>query len=150
MTKKKLGRPTDYTDALADEICERVASGSSIRKICAEEGGPTMSAVFRWLNEHSYFQEQYVRAKEEQAELYADEIVQIADETNDPAKARLQIDARKWTAMKLKPKKYGERHTHEHSGPDGGPIKSETGLSENDRDILERFAANLKLGENNE
>lgn len=39
----------------------------------------------------------------------AEEIVIIADSCTDPHKARLQIDARKWYASKLAPKKYGDK-----------------------------------------
>lgn len=31
-------------------------------------------------------------------------------------RSRLRVDARKWIAAKLKPKKYGEKVEHEHSG----------------------------------
>jgi hypothetical protein len=137
------GRPTDYSLEVADKICERIALGDSIRKICVDEGMPAMSTVFRWLNVHKEFQEQYARAKEEQAETYADEIVTIADTAGNPvlvedvpllkdgepvmyadasavAHARLKVDARKWVASKLKPKKYGERI--QHAGDEESPI----------------------------
>src|SRR5271167_765212 len=38
---------------------------------------------------------------------------------------RLQIDARKWLIGKMAPKKYGDKQTHEHAGPDGGPVTLE-------------------------
>lgn len=62
-----------------------------------------------WLGKHAEFAAQYARAREEQADHYADELLEIADTTKDPNKARLQIDARKWKASKLAPKKYGEK-----------------------------------------
>jgi hypothetical protein len=43
------GRPTDYTEALAEEICLRLAEGESLVSICREEGMPRRAAVFRWL-----------------------------------------------------------------------------------------------------
>jgi len=51
----------------------------------------------------------YARAREDQADWHADEIVAIADTETDAAKARNRIDARKWKAAKLKPKVYGDR-----------------------------------------
>jgi hypothetical protein len=68
---------------------------------------PGFATVKRWLSENADFQAQYARAREEQADFYADEIIQIADTCTDTNKARLQIDARKWKASKLAPKKYG-------------------------------------------
>lgn len=95
---------------------------------------PAISTVFRWLRLEEGFSDQYARAKEEQADTLADEIVEIADEregkaiTADGAEVavvfdstavarnRLRVDARKWVAAKLKPKKYGEKQAIEHSG----------------------------------
>jgi hypothetical protein len=116
------GRPSSYTDEIADEICERLAEGESLRAICKSDGMPRMSSVFRWLADEANerFREQYARAREEQAEALADEIVTIADgETPnaDSARDRLRVDARKWVAAKLKPKKYGDKTLH-GSDPD--------------------------------
>jgi hypothetical protein len=36
---------------------------------------------------------------------------------------RLQVDARKWIAAKLKPKKYGDKQQTEVTGADGGPLQ---------------------------
>jgi hypothetical protein len=72
------------------------------------------------------FSAQYARAREAQADCWASEIVDLADETladaNHVAKARLQIDARKWVASKLMPRKYGDRVSAELTGANGGPI----------------------------
>ena len=55
--------------------------------------------------------QQYARAKEKAADKLADEIVEIADNATpqDAHVARLKVDARKWVAAKLLPKKYGDR-----------------------------------------
>jgi hypothetical protein len=86
---------------------------------------PTQSTIYYWLIKYPHFSEQYAQAREDQADTLADEIIAIADEMPmettdkegntrfDPAYIQWQrnrIDARKWTAMKLKPKKYGEAH----------------------------------------
>lgn len=85
---------------------------------------PSAETVRRWLADESYaqFRGQYARAREDQADTYADEIVTIADEATDPALARLQMDARKWVASKLAAKKYGDKVQTELSGPDGSAI----------------------------
>lgn len=111
--KRPVGRPTTYNQETADKICELIARGMSLRAICASADMPAGGTVHRWLAEHQDFQEQYARAREEQADGFADEIIDIADsvapETGEVAKAKLQIDARKWKASKLAPKKYGEK-----------------------------------------
>lgn len=67
-----------------------------------------------------------------QAEAFADEIIAIADgdAATDPAIAaamtardKLRVDARKWIASKLAPKKYGEKVTQEHTGAGGEPLE---------------------------
>ncbi|MBL4859396.1 MAG: hypothetical protein JKX96_00590, partial [Acinetobacter sp.] len=91
-------------------------------QICLEDGNPNIATVFRWLVKYKEFSDNYARARDEQSEGYADEIVYIADNAKDPALARLQIDARKWVASKLKPKKYGDRLDLNHGGQDGNPV----------------------------
>jgi hypothetical protein len=78
--------------------------------------------VVKWLNTYPDFNKDYVRAREDQADFHADEIVAIADEEEDPNKARVRIDARKWVAAKMRPKKYGDKVTQEVTGADGGPL----------------------------
>ena len=134
-----MARPTDYNQEIADKICEAIADGQSLRSICQTEDMPNKATVFRWLDKHKEFGDQYARAREEQAESLADEIVTIADSAGNPlmvddipllkdgepviyadasavAHARLKVDARKWVASKLKPKKYGDKLQTEHSG----------------------------------
>ncbi|WP_162651562.1 hypothetical protein [Lentilitoribacter sp. Alg239-R112] len=132
MTDKLIGRPSDYSQETADYICEKLCEGESLRAICLPDDMPNRSTVFRWLSLHDDFSNQYARAKEEQAEALADDIIAIADQY-DTAKdilepdliqrAKLRIDSRKWVASKLKPKKYGDKVQSEISGPDGGPLQ---------------------------
>jgi hypothetical protein len=99
---------------------------------------PGVSTVYRWLSDKPEFRDMYARAREDQADTLADQIVEIADQkegdygvdgdgvlvanTDHIQRAKLRVDARKWVAAKLKPKKYGDKLSTEHSGPDGGPI----------------------------
>lgn len=105
-----MGRPSGFTQAIADKICERIAAGESLRAICRDQNMPGLTSVWKWLGKHEDFGKQYARAREEQAETLADEIVAIADNgdlTSDDR--RIRVDARKWVASKLKPKQYGDR-----------------------------------------
>ena len=139
-TKKPPGRPTTYTEAIAASICAAVAEGMSLRKVCAMEGMPALPTLFRWLadEQRAEFREQYARAREAQADLLAEQILEIADDgTNDTyvddegnvrldhdhiARSRLRVDSRKWLAAKMAPKKYGDKITNEHTGAGGGAI----------------------------
>lgn len=97
---------------MAERICSLIADGLSLRKVCEADDMPDKETVRRWLIADEAFRAQYARARDEQADFYADELVEIADTEDDPAKARVRVDARKWVASKLKPKKYGERIEH--------------------------------------
>lgn len=144
-----MGRPSDFTQKIADIICERLADGESLRSICDSEGMPSRTSVFRWLNDpkQESFRNQYARAREEQAEFYAESIIDIADEevtmiradkhkpgadqdeeievvydSSAVARNRLRIDARKWYASKVAPKKFGDFKAVELTGANGGPV----------------------------
>lgn len=103
------GRPTNYSDELADAICEHLASGRSLLSFC-RENDIGYSTVTQWLRTNNKFAAKYTLARESQADFHADEIIEIADDpTIQPEQKRVQIDARKWKAGKMKPKVYGDR-----------------------------------------
>jgi hypothetical protein len=127
--QSNMGRPTKYSLELASHICELIADGNPLRRITKMEGMPTAATVYVWLQQHKDFLDMYTRAREDQADALADEIVAIADEQPELVQVydkdgklvevkidsalltwqRNRMDARKWTAAKLKPRKYGER-----------------------------------------
>jgi hypothetical protein len=128
------GRPSKFKRSVAEEICRRLALGESLVKICATEGMVDISTVFRWLDKKPEFRDMYDLAREAQAEFYANQIIDISDETPiteqpDPdggvtmkidaagvQRNKLRVDARKWVAAKLLPRKYGERMLNEVRG----------------------------------
>lgn len=127
---EKLGRPTIFTQELADLICLRVATSTfGLKKLCdMHDDLPNHGTVYEWRYKYDTFSDQYTKAKMAQAELLAEEILDIADDaTNDwmetipdderpigwklngehVNRSRLRIDTRKWHASKLAPKIYG-------------------------------------------
>ena len=145
------GRPSSYSEAVADEICARLAGGASLVTICKDEAMPGRRTVLDWLDDdkHDSFRTKYARARDAQADLLAAQIVDIADtplmgvktKTNDRGEVettegdmiehrRLQVDARKWYASKLAPKKYGDRQ--EITGKDGAPLIPESPPTDNE------------------
>lgn len=139
------GRPSDYSQELADKLCALLAEGMSMHRACEPDDMPDKRTVFRWLRTKEEFCHQYEEAKAEAADFLAEEMIEIADDgTNDYItkknndgseyevvnsehiqRSRLRIDARKWIASKLKPKKYGDKVTQEVSGPDGEPLQAQ-------------------------
>jgi len=125
--KNKGGRPTLYTTELADRICEQIALGRAVISICKEDWCVDNDTIYHWIARNTEFADKYAKAKESSALVHAEKIVTIPDEEPerdeqgkiDPAWVnlqRLRVDARKWTASKLQPKKYGDKQFTEHSG----------------------------------
>jgi len=108
--KNKGGRPSKYSEELAQEICDRIANGESLKHITDGSDMPSRPTVHSWLLTMPEFLNKYEAAKAMQADVFADEMDDIAhNESIDTQRARLIIDTRKWTASKLKPKKYGDK-----------------------------------------
>jgi RES domain-containing protein len=84
------------------------------------------------------FRTAIARAKEMQQDAEVDAMIDIADAATpeDVNVAKLRIWARQWRAAKLAAKKYGVLQKLEHSGPNGGPMKSQvviaTGVPDDD------------------
>lgn len=121
------GRPKKYTLALAQEICNTIASTSKgTKRLCSEHGHwPCQDTLFTWLKIYPEFSEQYAQAKICQIELLINEILEISDDASQDQyvneegvlvsnpqainRARLKVDTRKWLACKLVPKVYGNK-----------------------------------------
>ena len=125
--KRKTGRPSLYTEALAAEICRRLAEGETLRSVCRDKAMPDKATILRWLadKKKADFREQYVYAREMQADALFDEALEIADDVSGDwstdkdgkkvldheniQRSRLRVDTRKWAAGKMAPKKYGDK-----------------------------------------
>ena len=154
--KKQAGRPSDYTEELGAEICRRIAIGETLTKICRPKTMPDRSTVWRWTEGNPDFRNALARAREVQSWSWADEAIDIADGAGRKAKGmpgtgeagakvqaeKLRIDARKWLIAKLNPKQFGEKITQEISGPDGGPVKTESDFrpTPEDEAVIRRIA----------
>jgi hypothetical protein len=140
------GRPSTYSQEIADEVCRRLAGGESLRAICRDEGIPDESTVRLWaLDDREGFATQYARAREVQYLAIADELLEIADDGrndwmqrrgNDERggwelngehiqRSRVRIDTRKWMLSKMLPKVYGDKTEVAVTGANGGPLQSE-------------------------
>lgn len=151
--KPKMGRPSEYTPEIAEELCNRLAKGESLRAICEgdrqTDAGwlPGETTVRRWLagNEewNEDFRRQYAQAREAQADFQFDRAMTIANEAtvDSVPVARLQIDTIKWQTSKLAPKKYGERVVAEIGGIDGRAIET------NDSLVAAKLASILAVAE---
>jgi len=95
------------------KACEEIASGKSLREVASEMGLRSASNFTNLAAIDPEFAAQYARAMELRADYHAHRIESLADAVERkeiaPDAARVAIDARKWTAAKLRPKVYGDR-----------------------------------------
>lgn len=113
---------TTFDQKLFDRICERIAEGESLIAICKTKDYPVKRTVLRWVAKDETLAAQYAEAQNMRADHYFDQIIDIADKGSDPAKTRVQVDARKWVLARMNPKKYGDKFTQELTGSEGGPL----------------------------
>lgn len=140
-----MARKTIKTKAKVDLILEGIAQGKSARSMCIE-AGISQKTLWNWLSNDEELVQQYARAKELCADYLAEEIIEIADDSRFDKRtdkdgyevtdhevvnrSRLRVDARKWYASKLSPKKYGDKVVNEHQGGDPSkPITQEITIS---------------------
>lgn len=138
------GRPSIYTDALADEFCARLMEGgqdATLRKICADPAMPAVSTIMLWIRNNSVFAAKYHLAREIQDDVDFDGLRDIAstplvgtktitkgDKTemvvgDNVERSKLILHAEFWRLARRNHKKFGDKLHQEHSGPDGGPIQ---------------------------
>lgn len=118
---REMSRPTKYTAEKADTICGIIAEGRSASSAC-KEVGIALKTMYAWLRQHEDFRNNYTRARDDQADTFADQLCDIAEFDEDVQRAKLKIDARKWVAARMKPKSWGDRQQLEHTGADGAPL----------------------------
>ncbi len=122
---RMMGRPTIYSNDLADAICAELSAGKSLKQICGEDRYPSEYAVYSWLAKYPDFQKKYSCAREHWANAEFENILAIADDsTNDTVlgedgeerpnhewitRSRLRVDTRKWALARMNPRKYGEK-----------------------------------------
>lgn len=151
---KHAGQPTLYTDEIANKICELMAEGKTLLRICKMPGMPKRRTVHNWLlhPDNKEFLLNYSLARELQADYWADEINDIADDgTNDYSedddgnkivnhdhikRSQLRVNTRQWNAARRAPKKWGDRSAVEMSGPEGGPAQVQIILPSNGREKM--------------
>jgi hypothetical protein len=123
--KRKVGRPSIYTDKLAKEICDKISTTSKgLVTLCKENPHwPTRDTILDWRAKKPEFSYIYAQAKMHQCNVLVEEMLDIADNPSNDYyvddrgklltdhdsihRSKLRIDTRKWIAAKLAPRIYG-------------------------------------------
>ena len=123
---EKPKRPADFSDVIFDLVCDRMANGEGLRKICEDPEMPSRQTFLRWIEKDTGRETRYTKAREALMDWYAEEILEIAWDNsqdtipateNKPARcntewvqrSRLKVDTIKFLMAKLHPKRYGDR-----------------------------------------
>lgn len=126
-----MGRPTEYTEKLADEICDEIENSIfGLDHLCLKNPHwPTVRNIRKWLRKYEYFRQKYVEVKDKQADNCAEETLVVAyddkkdfkviidDEGNEKtifvaeavARSNLKVKTLQWTAARLAPRKWGDQ-----------------------------------------
>lgn len=105
--KAKMGRPSTFTQERAKEIVDHISGGGHVSKLVELGIVPNTTTLARWMREHEDFRQAVARAQEERAELWADQLIEIADTDEDANRARVRIDARWKVIGSLLYRRYG-------------------------------------------
>jgi len=122
-------------------------AGMPLVRICAADDMPEPATVYRWFRTHKEFCDNYARAKEDQADYFVEDILQIADMStpDDIQVARLRVDTRKWAASKYKPKKYGDK-LGLHGVEGAAPIATQDATASKFEEIIRNMEMTKRAG----
>jgi hypothetical protein len=101
-----------YTEAIADEICERLINGESLETILNRDDMPSRMAMLRWRDKYPEFAVRYTRAREDGADRICEKALADVNAPITPEMAqvaRLRFDAAKWYASKVAPRTWGDK-----------------------------------------
>ena len=103
--------PIRYSVEAANYVVTHIENGGHISKLI-EEGVISCNAnLHRWMEFDPNLADAVTRAQETRAELWADQLIEIADGKGDPNDTRVRIDARWKVIGSLLYRKYGVKQS---------------------------------------
>jgi hypothetical protein len=128
----KPGRPSKYSQRIADEICQRMALGELLGAICRDIG-IDRSTVWAWQKERPDFAKGYAQARELMADAVAEDVLNISDDSKRDIvdgkpdweavqRSRLRADSRKWFCARIS-QRWREKAGVEISTPPDQPFE---------------------------
>jgi hypothetical protein len=117
-----------FDQAIADQICDRIAEGEPLRQICRLEGFPAWRTVYLWQEQNADFAARIARARVSGFDAIAEECLEIADDTRYDTRtsgsgdnerevanaewigrSKVRIETRLKLLAKWDPRRYGEK-----------------------------------------
>ncbi len=104
---KHIGRPTIFSQSLADAIVNHIICGGHMSAV-KEKFGIDPGTIWSWRKKHEAFDEAVARAEEARAELWSDQLIEIADSAElDPNDRRVRVETRWKVIGSLLYRRYG-------------------------------------------
>jgi hypothetical protein len=155
--KRRVGAPTTITAEAKAEVLKRLVGGESLTKICKDPRLPCIYSVYAHIDKDPEFAKSYARAREIQADVLAEEIIDISDDGSSDfvtrldkdgeeqevvdhehiQRSRLRVDSRKWFASKMRPNRYGDKTII--SGDQASPVVTTTMTQEEFLEIAKKI-----------
>jgi hypothetical protein len=116
-----------WSEQLVTDICDHLATGKSLIEVSRLQGYPSSDSMYRQMHADPAFAARIARAREAGQDHEADAIVSMADaaDMENWQVVKLRMEARKWRAAKLAPKRYGDKVALTGGGEDDAPLKVE-------------------------
>lgn len=132
-----MGRPSKKSDAVIDEIIDRVSRGTPLAEVCRDDHLPALRTFYDWAEADEALSARFARAREEGEEYIAADCLTIADDSRNDwmerqaeagdekalqlngehiQRSKLRIETRLKLLAKWNPKKWGDRQTVNHEG----------------------------------
>jgi len=141
----------DWPTELIEQILDDLAMGMTLASAARKNGVPAdkgkMSSLYRLMRKDAALREAYDEARELQAESFLDEIIDIADNTENDwqengkanhevvNRSRLRIDTRRFTMGAVVKRRFGD---HKHVDVEGNIFVNHIGLLTNARKRIEK------------
>ena len=129
-SKKTHAEPKDYSK-LFETVLEHIAIGETTSGACKKAKFPK-SSFYRFMSssededERNALWDRYARARGACADVKFDEIADLEQQCLggelDYNTFRAIVDSRKWCLARMKAKVYGDKSSHEVSGPGGSAL----------------------------
>lgn len=146
------GRPSSFTQEIADEIVDRLSKGEPLAEICRDDHMPAVRTVSDWKRANEAFSADFACARDEGYDQIAADCLRIADDSSgddDPAeeelegqghggalkrrraggaenvqRSKLRIETRLKLLAKWDPKRYGDKVALTGGGEGDAPIRT--------------------------
>jgi len=132
-------RVWEYSRAFAEVICQKIAEGFTLQKLCSLDGFPPAGTLARWRAEQEDFDAALKQARKMRAELYHDMIEDDVSQDHDAdkdeiASRKLKMDRLKWLAAVNDPETFGNKT--KISGDTSAPLQIivSTGINREKKD----------------